>query len=286
MQASVVEVKGLTKEYKKFKLGPLNLKVEQGTVVGLVGANGSGKSTLFRILMNIIKKDEGRVQFFGKDYYDEAEWKGKVGYAGELLGAYDFLTVKEITSLISRWYPSWNEQRFNQLVNRYKIDIDERYGRASKGTKKKVEFILTLCHDPILLLLDEPTAGVDIVSQRKMKEDLIRFMEDGRKSILLATHAVDEVNQLCDEIIVLDSGRIVYSFNKDEIFDNWARVWTSAITENMKQHRNVLHLEMAPPQIVTDDMEALESFLQKENVTINHVQRLSVDEVFEYLIDY
>lgn len=287
MQASMVEVKGLRKEYKKFSLGPLDLVVPQGIVVGIVGANGSGKSTLFRLMMNLINKDAGRIQFFGKDSYEnEAEWKATVGYAGELLGAYDFLTIKDIKNLISRWYPTWNEERFIQLVKRYRINLDEKYGKSSKGTKKKVDFIFSLCHDPALLLLDEPTAGVDIVSQRKMKEDLILFMEDGRKSILLATHAIDEVNQLCDEIIVLDSGRIVYSFNKDEIFDNWARVWTSAITENMKQHRNVLHLEMAPPQIVTDDMEALGSFLQRENVTINHVQRLSVDEVFEYLIDY
>lgn len=287
MQASMVEVKGLTKDYKRFSLGPFDLQVEQGIVVGLVGANGSGKSTLLRLLMNIIKKDAGHVQFFGKDSYEnEAEWKATVGYAGELLGAYDFLTIREIKNLISRWYPSWDEERFAQLVKRYRLDLDEKYGRASKGTKKKVEFIFTLCHDPTLLLLDEPTAGVDIVSQRKMKEDLIGFMEDGRKSIVLATHTIDEVNQLCDELIVLDSGRIVHSFNKDEIFETWARIWTSDVTENMKHHRNVLHVELAPPQIITNNAVALEDFLQREKVMVNHVQRLSVDEVLEYLIDY
>lgn len=287
MQASMVEVKGLTKDYKRFSLGPFDLQVEQGIVVGLVGANGSGKSTLLRLLMNIIKKDAGHVQFFGKDSYEnEAEWKATVGYAGELLGAYDFLTIREIKNLISRWYPSWDEERFAQLVKRYRLDLDEKYGRASKGTKKKVEFIFTLCHGPTLLLLDEPTAGVDIVSQRKMKEDLIGFMEDGRKSIVLATHTIDEVNQLCDELIVLDSGRIVHSFNKDEIFETWARIWTSDVTENMKHHRNVLHVELAPPQIITNNAVALEDFLQREKVMVNHVQRLSVDEVLEYLIDY
>lgn len=287
MQASMVEVKGLRKKYKKFSLGPLDLVVPQGIVVGIVGANGSGKSTLFRLLMNIAKKDAGQVRLFGKDSYEnEAEWKATVGYSGELLGAYDFLTIKDIKHLISRWYPTWSEERFIQLVERYRIDLDEKYGKSSKGTKKKVDFVFSLSHDPALLLLDEPTSGVDIVSQRKMKEDLIRFLEDGNRSILLATHAIDEVNQLCDEIIVLDSGRIVHSFNKDEIFENWARVWTSAVPENMKHYRNVLHFELAPPQIVTNDVKALEDFLRKEKVMINHIQRLSMDEVLEYIIDY
>ncbi|WP_071394241.1 ABC transporter ATP-binding protein [Bacillus tuaregi] len=284
MQTSLVEVIGLTKKYKKFTLGPLDFKVERGIVIGLVGANGSGKSTLFRLLMNLLKEDDGQVQMFGRTHID-AEWKQKVGYAGELLEAYDFLSISEMKRLISRWYLSWDEEMYERLVKRYKIDVSERFSKCSKGTKKKVEFIFSLCHHPELLLLDEPTAGVDLVSQRKMKEDLLHFMDDGEKSIVLATHIVDEINQLCDEIMVLDEGRVVHTYNKDEIYDQWARVWVTNITDSIKQHPNVIHYGTAPMQIVTDNLWELERVLAKAQIEIGQVQRLALEEVLEYLIE-
>jgi len=284
MQTSLVEVKGLTKKYKKFTLGPLDFKVERGIVIGLVGANGSGKSTLFRLLMNLLKEDDGQIQMFGRTHSNHV-WKQKVGYAGELLEAYEFLSINELKRLISRWYPTWDEEMYEKLVKRYKLDVSEKFSKCSKGTKKKVEFIFSLCHHPELLLLDEPTAGVDLASQRKVKEDLLMFMDDGEKSIVLATHTVDEINQLCDEIMVLDQGRVVHTYNKDEIYDHWARVWVSDITPPIKQHPNVIHYDTAPPQIVTDDLWVLERALDKEQIDVQQVQRLALEEVLEYLID-
>ncbi|SET53748.1 ABC-2 type transport system ATP-binding protein [Salinibacillus kushneri] len=287
MQNLLLQVKGLSKNFNTFKLGPLDLYVKQGIVTGLVGANGSGKTTLFRLLMKLMKEDAGHIQFFGRNWTEnESTWKEKVGYAGELLDAYDFLPIKELKKLISPWYPNWNNQQFEYLSKRYQINLEEKYEKCSNGTKKKIDFIFALCHDPSLLLLDEPTAGVDIVSRRKMKEDLIRFMEDDEKSIVLATHTIDEINQLCDEIIVLDSGKIIHSYNKDDIYDNWARVWISNLTQDLKNHPNVIHYELTPPQIVTNHMDELESVLQAEQITSLQVQRLSMEEVLEYIIEY
>lgn len=286
MATSILQVKGLTKKYKRFTLGPLDFHVEEGIVVGLIGANGSGKSTLFRLLMNIINADVGNVQVFGQKWNEnDFDWKKKVGYTGELLDAYHFLTISELKKMISRWYSAWNENQFTELIKRYHIDVNEKYGKCSKGTKKKVEFIFSLCHNPTLLLLDEPTVGVDIVSQRKMKEDLIRFMEAGDKSIILATHVVDEINQLCDEILVLDRGCLISSFNKDEIYDRWARIWLSRLPDHISNHPNVFQSIAEPAQIVTNDFETVEEGLKAENVEIHHVQRLSVEEVVEFLID-
>ncbi|SHG33746.1 ABC transporter ATP-binding protein [Ornithinibacillus halophilus] len=286
MVSSLMQAKEVTKKYKRFSLGPLDMEVEPGIVIGLIGSNGSGKSTLLRVLMDVLKRDSGHIKFFGQEWHeDDVEWKQKVGYAGEILDAYGFLTVGELKDLISRWYPSWSNEQFETLVKRYKIDLKEKYRRCSKGTQKKIEFIFTLCHNPSLLLLDEPTAGVDIVSQRKMKEDLLNFMEDGEKAIVLATHTVDEINSICDEIVVLESGRIIHSFNKDEITENWARIWTSDIGENVKNHPNVIQYYSNPCQIVTNDLDTLEGIIQKEQITINHMQRLSLEEVLEFLID-
>ncbi|MFP7298299.1 ATP-binding cassette domain-containing protein [Neobacillus niacini] len=284
MQSLFIEAEGLTKKYKKFTLGPLHFNVEKGIVIGLVGANGSGKSTLFRLIMNLLKVDDGRILMFGQNS-TENDWKQKIGYAGEMLDAYDFLNIIKMKKLISRWYQAWDEELFLNLVKRYKIDITQKYSKCSKGTKKKVEFIFALCHHPKLLLLDEPTGGVDLVSQRKMKEDMIRFMEDGEKSIVIATHTVDEINQLCDEIIVLDDGRVIHRYNKDEIYDQWARVWVSSITNPIKQHPNVIIYDTIPLQIVTDNLGKVEQILEKEQISVKQVQRLAIEEVLEYLIE-
>jgi len=281
---SMIQIEGLTKKFKRFTLGPLDLKVERGIIVGLVGANGSGKTTIFRLIMNLLKEDSGKIHLFGETK-EEVEWKKRVGYTGELLEAYDFLKIEDIKNYLSRWYSKWNEDKFHKLVKRYKIDIREKFGKCSKGTKKKIEFIFALCHEPELLLLDEPTAGVDLVSQRKMKEDLIEFMENGERSILLATHTVDEINQLCDEVVVLESGRVVHQYNKDDIYDQWARIWVSNVPEIIKKHHHTIHYEIGPAQIITDQVSVFEEILHENKVEIHQIQRLSMEEVLEFLIE-
>ncbi|MBU8791882.1 ABC transporter ATP-binding protein [Oceanobacillus caeni] len=288
MQTKVLEVTGLEKRFKKFHLGPMDFELEQGMIVGLVGANGSGKSTFLRLLMKLMREDGGVVKILGMNWKEEEEeviYKKKIGYAGELLESFDSTTIKDIKFFISHFFPTWNEEKFTRLVERYRIDIDEKFSKCSKGTKKKIDFIFAMAHEPQLLLLDEPTSGVDIVSQKKMKEDLIRFMEEGERSIVLATHTVDEINQLCDQIMVMDQGRITQSFYKDEIHDHWGRVWVSHITNNVKNHPNVIRFEVNPAQIVTNHVSNVEDVLQAEQITINQTQRLSMEEVLEYLIE-
>ncbi|MGO4886598.1 hypothetical protein ACJ2A9_02480 [Anaerobacillus sp. MEB173] len=184
----------------------------------------------------------------------------------------------------SKQYPSWDDKQYTQLLERYHIDEGQKYGKCSKGTKKKVEFIFALCHEPKLLLLDEPSAGVDIISQRKMKEDLMTYMEDGKRSIVLATHNIDEVKQLCDYITILEEGKIIHSFEKDEFHDKWARLWVSHVSEVLKNHPNVIKIEENPLQLVTDDLPVIEKELETEGITINHINRLSLEEVIEHMV--
>ncbi|OIJ15186.1 hypothetical protein BKP35_04870 [Anaerobacillus arseniciselenatis] len=285
MVTSIVDIKGLTKHYKKFSLGPIDFEVETGTAVALVGTNGSGKSTFFRLIMNLLQSDGGSINIFDQDLTEkETEIKKSVGYVGDLLEPFSYLTVKELSSLISYWYPSWDDKRYTQLIERYHIDEGQKYGKCSKGTKKKVEFIFALCHKPMLLLLDEPSAGVDIISQRKMKEDLLNYMEDGKRSIVLATHNIDEVKQLCDYITILEEGKIIHSFEKDELHEKWARLWVSHVSEVLNNHSNVIKVEESPLQLVTDDLPVIEKELEKEGITIKHINRLSLEEVIEHMI--
>ncbi|MDT8860548.1 ABC transporter ATP-binding protein [Alkalihalobacillus sp. MEB130] len=285
MTKSIVLTKSLTKHYKKFTLGPIDFQIEEGTAVAIVGANGSGKSSFFRLLMNLLQPDEGSITLFDQSMNEsEAEIKRKIGYSGGMLEPLGYLTVKEISSFFAYWYPTWDQEYYVNLINRYEIDTGMKFGKCSTGIKKRVEFIFSLSHHPTLLLLDEPSSGVDIVSQKKMKEDLIDFMEKGERSIVMATHSIDEVNSICDWITVFEKGQIIQSFNKDEIFEKWARVWVTDMTETIKQHPNFLELDVEPLQIVTNNWSEMEKELEKEGIAISHFQKMTLEEGLEYII--
>ncbi|WP_052144871.1 ABC transporter ATP-binding protein [Halalkalibacter okhensis] len=285
MESPLLTTNGLTKQYKKFTLGPIDMKVEKGTAIAIVGANGSGKSTFFRLIMNLLQPNSGSLEIFNQSYEEnETDIKQQIGYAGELLEPFGHLSIKELAKFVSFWYSSWDEQYFQHLLERYQIDGTKKYAKCSKGMKKKVEFILSISHRPTLLILDEPSAGVDIISQKKMREDLIHYLEDGERSIILATHSIDEVKSICDWITVLHEGNILHSFDKDEMFENWGRIWISKVTDRIRNHPNVIDLVTSPIQVVTNDLQQLESDLENENIDITHVQRLTLEEGLEYLI--
>ncbi|WP_168413136.1 ABC transporter ATP-binding protein [Bacillus salacetis] len=289
MNHSVLEVKGLEKKYKKFKFGPVHLRLEKGTAVALLGGNGSGKSTLFRLLMNILQPEAGTVTLFGADMGDHGtEAKRRIGFVGDMLEPFSSQRIKDIASLVSHWYPTWDQARYSHFIKRYGIDENEKYGKCSKGTKKKVEFVLSLCHSPDILLLDEPSANLDIVSQRKVKEDLVNFLEDGEKSILLATHIMDDVRQICDYIYILEDGQVNQFFEKDEIHEKWAAIWVNELPEHLKDHPNVFrvnHLSGSTVQVVTNDLSKLEEDLLGNHVSVEQVSRLTLEEIIEYMIE-
>jgi len=289
MNTSVLEVKGLEKKFKHFKLGPLNFSLEKGTAVALLGGNGSGKSTFFRLLMNILQKESGSITVFGEKMIEnEAELKRRIGYTGDLFDPFSSHKVKDLAKLVSRWYPNWDHDRYSYFINRYNINENEKYGKCSKGTKKKVEFVFSICHNPDILLLDEPSANLDIVSQRKLKEDLIHYMEDGEKSIVLATHNMDDVRQICDYITIVEKGNILHSFEKDEIHDKWARLWVTELPNELKNHPHIVSVNTinnTSIEVVTDHFLSLESDLTNNEISVHHMDRLTLEEIVEYILE-
>lgn len=123
-----------------------------------------------------------------------------------------------------------------------------------------------------------------MISQQKMKEDLMHYMEDGQRCIVLATHNIDEVKQLCDYITILDNGKMISSFNKDDIHERWARLWVSDLPESLKDHPHVIKVEEFPTQIVTDHLTIIEKELEDAGISISYSSRLSLEEVIEQII--
>ncbi|WP_273126933.1 ABC transporter ATP-binding protein [Bacillus weihaiensis] len=285
----MIEVKGVEKKFKNFHLGPVSFTLEKGTAVALLGGNGSGKSTLFKLIMSIIQTETGSVHLFGQDMREnETIIKQKIGFLGDLYEPFSSLKVKQLVKLVSRWYPNWNHELYNHYLSRYQINENEKFGNCSKGTKKKVEFILSICHDPDILLLDEPTENLDIISKRKMKEDLIAYMADGEKSILLATHNMDDVRQICDFLILLDKGKLLHSFEKDELNESFARIWISNSDGFNEDHVNIVSIKKINShsiELVTNNLQALDKDLLNKGISIQQSERLKLEEIVEYILD-
>lgn len=284
MSGTALQVRGLTRRLQSFQLGPFDLDVDQGSIVALVGNNGSGKSTLFRLLTRLLAMDQGSIRFVSEGrVLEDKEAKQRIGYVGRTFGFFHNQSIDTLASFFAYWYPNWNQQKYEQLLERYQIDRKVSFAKCSTGTQKKVEFILALSSSPQWLLLDEPSSGLDLSSQKMLIEDMLAYMEEEQNSILISSHNLDEINRIADFIYLIDKGRVIHSFSKDEIHEKWSNVWIDQpLPAGISSHPAII--EQKSTQIVTNDLPELEKILNQEGITITHFQRLTLLEAMEHLL--
>lgn len=278
---NTIQIESVMKRYNNFQLGPIDLTFEQGTVLALVGENGSGKSTLLQIINQLLQKDEGNITIFG-DILEATndQIKQNITYIGEeLLLAYSHMTINKMTKFIERFYNNWDQMLYDHLISRYEINVNEKYTNCSTGTKKKVAFILAVSSKPKLLLLDEPSANVDMLSQYMMMEDLRSLQDSNNSTIIIATHMVEDLKKLADYICILKQGKIVAFSDKDTLQESWARVWLDDGI-NLSNIQTYYEMESRSPlQLITNDIFQLERELLDQHVKINQIIRLELREV-------
>ena len=220
-----IEITNLHKHYKGAftpALDGLSFFVRRNQIVGLLGPNGAGKTTSINILCGLVKPDEGIARIFGKDCVKERlELRKMVGVVPQQIALFQHLTGWENFMYVGRLYGLNDEvirQRAGLLLERLGLDKhgDKRVGRYSGGMKRRANIIASLLHEPDLLILDEPTAGVDVQSRAM----ILSFLKDYRiqgKTILYTSHLLEEAEQLCDEVVIVDEGKFVVSGTPDEL---------------------------------------------------------------------
>ena len=226
LKRPVISLKGVRKTFRNnFELGPMDLTVEPGCIVAVLGPNGGGKSTLIGMLMNLIHPDSGEVSLFGLSHpEDEVAIKQRIGYVPESSVGHDELSAKSLGEFVSYWYPRWDQRLYQDLIERYKVDPDKRFGKLSKGMQRCLAFALALATGGELLLLDEPTVGVDPFARRQMLEDISRFMRDGvndgdGRTVVFATQVMEEVRRLADYVAFLVDGEYLSLQEKDTLLE-------------------------------------------------------------------
>lgn len=219
----MVKIEKLVKAYGDFRLG-LSMEIKDGTVTGIVGKNGAGKSTVIRAILGLIRPDSGQITINGKELsrLSEAE-KARFGAALSDSGFSSYLRVEDIVCILRKMYPAFDERFFRSQCTSLRLPFDRKIKELSAGMRAKLRVLVAISHRADLLILDEPTAGLDAEARNDILDLLRQVMIDNdRCSILLTSHISSDLEGLCDEIYLLHDGKIVLHEDTDILLSNYA----------------------------------------------------------------
>jgi ABC-2 type transport system ATP-binding protein len=283
----VISLRDIRKSYGNyFELGPVDLAIEPGYVVAVVGPNGSGKSTLMRIiLMNLVQPDSGELMLFGGTYPDdEVAVKQRVGYVPERSLGHDEMSAKALGEFVSHWYPRWDGRHYEDLIKRARIEPYQKFGKLSRGVQRRLAFALAAASGSELLLLDEPTAGVDPFARREMLEDISRFMQGGvGRTVLFTTHVMEEVRRVADYVVLLVDGEFLGLHEKDALLEGWKALWVDREPEGDIPGVVEVLGGGTPTRIVSELPEETAEALSAEDIQIVRSGRLDLEEILSHL---
>ena len=220
-----LEIDQIEKKYDNFKLEKVSFKLEEGAIMGLIGTNGSGKTTLIQIILGLLNQTSGNIKIYGHDTCKEE--KITKNFCGFVLDENPFLnnlSARDNGRMFGHYYTKWNQELFLNYLKKFEVDSKKPLRKLSKGTITKFQLAFALAHDPKLIILDEPSAGLDPVFRRELIDLMYDLILTGERSILFSTHLTQELDHVADYITMLHSGKQIFSLPKDELLDTYSIV--------------------------------------------------------------
>jgi ABC-2 type transport system ATP-binding protein len=225
MSDIAIALSGVGKKYRFFSLDNIHLKLPEGQIMGLIGPNGAGKSTTIRILMGLVHQDRGDVRVLGfRMPAEQVAAKWDIGFVSEDMRLYESMTLGWHMNFIQSIYPNWDAAYAQLLLKRFGVKAEQKVKGLSHGQRVKAMLLLVLARKPKLLVLDEPTTGLDPVARHEILRELTNVMADEGRSILFSSHNTQDVEQISDQITFIDRGRIIDSMDKEMYLDRWRRL--------------------------------------------------------------
>lgn len=283
----LLELKGVSRRVSdRFSLRDVTLAVEPGQIVGFVGANGAGKTTTIRAALGLIKLDAGEVHLLGQrcDTYAPDETQRHLrSHIGLVLDTCPFpstLKVCQIERLVGPAYPTWSCETFAGFIDRFGLDPKTKVKDLSRGMGMKLQLACALSHHAKLLVLDEATAGLDPMAREELLDELLAFVSDGQRSVLLSSHITSDLDRAADRVICIDNGSIVFDLPREDITDRAgiARCTQAQASELMAcvEGARAAHHAYSVDVLVPNRREALEAFpeIPCDRATIDDYLRL------------
>jgi len=287
--AAVLEVEGLEKRYKSFSLR-VSFHLSPGEVLGVVGPNGAGKTTLIHGLLGIVKPDGGRVRFFGLDPdRHEVAIKQRVGFFLEDAPLFRQMRASDVLRFFASFYPRWDWSLAERMLQQFELEVTKKVSELSKGMRAKLGLVTAFSHRPELVILDEPTAGLDPGMRREFVQLVRTMLRDFGPAILLTSHIMADVEDLADRVAFLQEGEISLIESKTRLLQSWrcirgrCRDWLRLepgewVAIEQDQANGELRL-------VTNSWNvALINQLREAGLTEPEVFPLSLEEIYSYVI--
>jgi ABC-2 type transport system ATP-binding protein len=274
------------KKFSGFKLGPLNLELDPGTVLGYIGPNGAGKSTTMHCMVGLLKTDSGEIEIFGK-YNDpnNIEWKYDIGYVGDKHIFYENWSCEKNLKFLSKFYPDWSDKYVLELAKRFEIPMKKRAKDLSSGNRVKLSLISALAHMPKLLILDEPTAGLDPVVRSEFLDILFEVVENGERAIFYSTHNLADISRIADELAFIDNGEIKLKTLKDDLIEKWRSISFKSIGNIEKIDKIVnIQKEGNESKVISSDYELTIKNLRELGAENIQESRMNIDEIAVWIL--
>ena len=232
---NAIEVKDLCKVYRagkggrEFMLRNISFELPEGCIMGLIGENGAGKSTLIKLMLDIIARDGGSVALLGRSTEEERLLaKDDIGVVIDTPAFLDSMTGAQLNSIMKHVYSGWNEEQYFNFLERFGIERKKQFKRLSTGMKMKLSLAVALSHNAKLLILDEPTNGLDPVIRKEIVELLNEFTRDGGNSVLISSHIVSDLERICDYVAFMKGGQLMLCEEKDRLLEKYCSVCCTA----------------------------------------------------------
>ncbi len=277
-----IEVKNLCKKYDGFELKNISFNVPQGSVVGFVGENGAGKTTTIKSILNAINC-EGSVHIFGKDIkLNEKEIKQNIGVVLDDSFLSDYLTAKQINSIMKDIYQEWNKDKYISYLKQFNLPENKLIKDYSSGMKMKLKIATAISHNPKLLILDEPTSGLDPVVRNEILDIFRKYIEeDETRSIFISTHITTDLEHISDYIIFIENGRIIFNMPTVELLENYGIIKCSEEDFSKIEKNDYIKYKEQKYQyeILTNDKY---NIVKKYNITT--IDKPSIEDIMLFYI--
>ena len=221
MSNYAIEIKDLVKQFDNFKLGPINLTIPKGTIVGYIGQNGAGKSTTIKLLLGLLNKDSGEIKILDEINPSSVGLKDKLGIVFDDLLVPEEMTLIDVEKFCSRVYSKWNKNSFYKFKEKFNLPEKKIIKNYSRGMKMKLSMAVALSHNAELLILDEATSGLDPIVREEILDLLLDFMQDENHTILISSHILSDLEKVADYIAFINDGKILFMETKDELKENY-----------------------------------------------------------------
>lgn len=242
--SNVLELINVNKRYGTFALEDISFSLPKGFIMGLIGVNGAGKSTILKTMMDIVKRDQGEIFIFGKDTKTNmVEIKQDIGFVFDDSHFYSHLNCEQMKRIIAPFYDNWDEEMYQSYIARFGLPTNKKLKTFSKGMKMQYNIAVALSHKAKLIIMDEPTAGLDPIVRRDLLNVLQEVVMEEEVSVLFSTHVTTDLEKIADYITYIHDGRIYFSEEKDLITETYCIVKGDTALLNEQNRAPFIYIE-------------------------------------------